>query len=518
MEPNAFAELLERANTCEAAKCICPKLRTFCDEADWEQTRCLTCGNSIHKKCIEKPTEHYICKICCKSKIDSDTIAALKALSDEESNSDDEDDSSSDTSRTAGSSQNVSSSSVNLNSTRKLIFDYFPPGKKNVYTNCIKPCSILLERLNLDDLIIIKSNENSESTSYKLKKEVDENNEFNLNAKKRNERIKSETSDDSIIVKNKITDLSSPLFPKLSKKWIELLQATYDSDSEVEETNTGRGSKRRLSVSTNTSCSSIFPAKRRKNIVQMDDSPQVGSNSRNSSPLITGRKNVLHTPGTVCTRRRSIRIMSTSTNSSNKNSGSSPITTGSESDSIRRKNVRIHALENHRKSVSSISNTSDMEIDDETESSSSEIKEKSKIENNNNSQTESKKSINQTGYLIDLQELNRIKLEMKAIDVVARNHCDLFCNTLNSGSIYSAKERKIEIIKNNEKNFSSTESESDAGINNVVDNQTESNLSSTNEDEDEVSEKYFFKLKTKGLWFFFLNKSVIKISISFNHY
>lgn len=431
----------------------------------------------------------------------------MKALIDVESDSsDDEEDTSI---RLAGSSQNVSSTS-NSFSSRRTIFDYFSPDKPLIKT---KPCKILLERLNLNDYL--KSNECSDSDSSIRKKKFQQV-LLAQKTKKRNQRISSETSDGSSIVKNMKTDLSSPLIPKLTKKWIELLNSTHDSDSEIEKINKKRATKRLQSESSETTSSSICPMKKRRKLNVNTPSPQLA--------------------GAVCNRRRSLRLIST--DSSNKNTEHSSSASKKPAPVVTRRNsIRISALENQRKSVSPIFEdqiessdsetliSSNSEIMEETTSVNTEImKIESKIENNNNSQIESKKV--QKNIFIDLDEIKRIKREMQSIDIIARRHSikmDLFGNRcylknekfdkitepklekfeLETGSIYAAKEHlkniDDEINRKSEIDFSSTESQNDIGINNVAeDQQTASNLNSTNEENDENPEKLYFKMKSKG--------------------
>lgn len=52
LEPNAFAELLERPETCEASECVCPDGRDH-ESAKYKMLRCETCGSHcVHDKCL----------------------------------------------------------------------------------------------------------------------------------------------------------------------------------------------------------------------------------------------------------------------------------------------------------------------------------------------------------------------------------------------------------------------------------------------------------------------------------
>lgn len=60
-EDNAFHELMERPNRCNAEKCICPDGRES-DTPTNELLNCETCGsNCIHKNCWQRKEPYYCC-------------------------------------------------------------------------------------------------------------------------------------------------------------------------------------------------------------------------------------------------------------------------------------------------------------------------------------------------------------------------------------------------------------------------------------------------------------------------
>lgn len=62
-EPNAFAELLEVPDTCEAAECVCPQGRDY-ENTQYTLVRCDTCGSHcVHNKCL-LTKEPFTCAAC----------------------------------------------------------------------------------------------------------------------------------------------------------------------------------------------------------------------------------------------------------------------------------------------------------------------------------------------------------------------------------------------------------------------------------------------------------------------
>lgn len=62
-EPNAFAELLEVPDTCEAIVCVCPEGRDY-ENTQYTLIRCDTCGSHcLHNKCL-LTKEPFTCSAC----------------------------------------------------------------------------------------------------------------------------------------------------------------------------------------------------------------------------------------------------------------------------------------------------------------------------------------------------------------------------------------------------------------------------------------------------------------------
>lgn len=63
-EPNAFAELLERPDKCEAEKCVCPDGRDH-EDTQYQMIRCDTCGSHcVHNKCMLTKAAVFTCVEC----------------------------------------------------------------------------------------------------------------------------------------------------------------------------------------------------------------------------------------------------------------------------------------------------------------------------------------------------------------------------------------------------------------------------------------------------------------------
>lgn len=63
-EPNAFAELLEVPDTCEATVCVCPQGRGY-ENTQYTLIRCDTCGSHcVHNKCLPPTKKLFTCGAC----------------------------------------------------------------------------------------------------------------------------------------------------------------------------------------------------------------------------------------------------------------------------------------------------------------------------------------------------------------------------------------------------------------------------------------------------------------------
>lgn len=82
LEPNAFAELLERPESCEASKCVCPNGREY-ENSKYKMLRCETCGSHcIHNKCLPGASGRvFQCNDCALPRISAD--ADVDAWNDE---------------------------------------------------------------------------------------------------------------------------------------------------------------------------------------------------------------------------------------------------------------------------------------------------------------------------------------------------------------------------------------------------------------------------------------------------
>lgn len=78
LEPNAFAELLERPESCEASDCCCPQGREY-ESAKYKMLRCSTCGSHcLHSRCLpEAAVDAFTCADCVLP-----TVPAVPAVPD----------------------------------------------------------------------------------------------------------------------------------------------------------------------------------------------------------------------------------------------------------------------------------------------------------------------------------------------------------------------------------------------------------------------------------------------------
>lgn len=68
LEPNAFAEQLERPNRCNAKRCCCSRGRKYAPKEGtvWNMIFCQACGgNGVHEGCLDD-MPYYICDLCAQ--------------------------------------------------------------------------------------------------------------------------------------------------------------------------------------------------------------------------------------------------------------------------------------------------------------------------------------------------------------------------------------------------------------------------------------------------------------------